>query len=269
MPDGCLYSLQLMMRSWVIVLLGVALLVHADEPADKLTAQGIAEFTTAYEAWDGDRFGAAARLFRQAVALAPNVSTHAYWLGAAEFHRMLQLRNPPPGQRVPAAAIEAAMEAATDALTRAVELEVRDAESHAMLGTIYGLKIEGNLFRALRLGPKIQKHRAQALRYGAENPRVRYLLGVCQFHMARKPAGFREALESLLGAERLFEAEAGRVAAPGEPRWGHSSCLTFIGRIHESLGQLADAAEYFRKALALQSSDHAAAAGLARVTTIP
>ena len=99
MADGCLYSLQPMMRSWVIVLLGVALLVRADEPADKLTAQGIAEFTAAYEAWDGARFGAAAKLFRQAGALAPNVSTHAYWLGAAEFHRMLQLRNPPPGSK--------------------------------------------------------------------------------------------------------------------------------------------------------------------------
>lgn len=262
------------MRSWVILLLGMALLVRADESADQLTARGIAEFTAAYAAWDGVRFGAAAKLFRQAGALAPHVGTHAYWLGAAEFHRMLQLRNPPPatpGPGVPAAAIEAAQEAAmaaaTDALTRALELEVRDAESHAMLGTIYGLKIDGNVFRALRLGPKVQKHRAQALRYGAENPRVRYLLGVCQFHTARKPADFREALESLLGAERLFEDEAQRVAGPGEPRWGHGSCLTFIGRTHESLGQRAAAAEYFRKALALQSSNHVAAEGLARVTT--
>ncbi len=260
------------MRSWVILLLGMALLVRADEPADQLTARGIAEFTAAYEAWDGDRFAAAAKLFRQAAALAPNAGTHAYWLGVAEFHRMLQLRNPPPGrpsQGGSAAAIEAAMEAATDALTRAVELEVRDAESHAMLGTIYGLKIDGNVFRALRLGPKVQKHRAQALRYGPENPRVRYLLGVCQFHTARKPAGFREALESLRVAERLFEDEARRAAGPGEPRWGHSSCLTFIGRTYESLGQRAEAAEFFRKALALQSSNHVAAEGLARVTTAP
>ena len=161
------------MRSWVILLLGMALLVRADEPADQLTARGIAEFTAAYEAWDGDRFGAAAKLFRQAAALAPNVGTHAYWLGVAEFHRMLQLRNPPPGrpsQGSAAAAVEAAMEAATDALTRAVELEVRDAESHAMLGTIYGLRIDGNLFRALRLGPRVQKHRAQALALWSGKP---------------------------------------------------------------------------------------------------
>jgi tetratricopeptide (TPR) repeat protein len=257
-----------MMRSGTILLLGMALLVRADESADELTAQGIAEFTAAYEAWDGDRFGAAAQLFRQAAALAPNVGTHAYWLGVAEFHRMLQLRNPPP-TRPSQGSAASAMEAATDALTRAVELEVRDAESHAMLGTIYGLRIDGNLFRALRLGPRVQKHRVQALRYGAENPRVRYLLGVCLFHTARKPAEYREALESLQVAERLFEEEAGRVAGPGEPRWGHSSCLTFIGRTHESLGQLAEAAEYFRKALALQSSNHVAAEGLARVTTAP
>ena len=64
-------------------------------PADQLTAAGVAEFTAAYQAWDGQRFAAAAELFRQASTNAPASSTNFYWLGAAEFHRMLQLRSLP------------------------------------------------------------------------------------------------------------------------------------------------------------------------------
>ena len=54
--------------------------------------------------------------------------------------------------------------------------------------------------------------------------------------------------------------------APLEPRWGYSSCLTFIGRTYESLGETTKAAEYFRKALAEHPADHLAQDGLKRVT---
>ena len=104
------------------------------------------------------------------------------------------------------------------------------------------------------------------MEFGAQNPRVRYLLGTCQFHTAKKPAAQREALATLLSAEKLFAAEAQRAAGPLEPRWGRSSCLTFIGRTYELLGQRAEAADYFRKALAEHPADHVAKEGLARVT---
>ena len=55
------------MSRWLsIIILGTALSAQADGPADKLTVDGIAEFTAAYQAWDAARFGAAAQLFRQA-----------------------------------------------------------------------------------------------------------------------------------------------------------------------------------------------------------
>ena len=49
----------------VIFLLASAILGRADPAANKLTAAGIAEFVAAYQAWDGERFGNAAELFRQ------------------------------------------------------------------------------------------------------------------------------------------------------------------------------------------------------------
>ena len=242
-----------------------ALLARADGRADELTAAGIAEFTVAYQVWDGQRFAAAAELFRQATTNTPGSSTNFYWLGAAQFHRMLQLRGLPASSTNTLAAT-AAMDAALAALSSAVKLDARQAESHALLGTLYGMKIDGNLVRGLRFGPRVQKHRNQAMEFGADNPRVRYLLGTCQFHTAKKPAAQREALASFLAAEKLFIAEAQHAAGPLEPRWGRSTCLTFIGRTYELLGQRTEAADYFRKALAQHPADHVAKEGLARVT---
>ena len=76
-----------------------ACLARADEHGDQLMAAGVKEFTAAYQAWDGQRFGAAAELFRQASTNAPVSCTNFYWLGAAEFHRMLQLRSLPAHAR--------------------------------------------------------------------------------------------------------------------------------------------------------------------------
>jgi hypothetical protein len=239
-------------------------LARAEAPADRLTLAGIARFTAAYQAWDGQGFSAASELFRQASTQASASCASFYWLGTAEFHRLLQLQNPPAAAS-PRADVALAMDSALAALQTAVKLEEKHAESHALLGTLYGMRIDGNLIRAARFGPRVQKHRNLALKYGSDNPRVRYLLGTCQFHLARKPAAWREALASLLVAEKLFAAEARRPGGPLEPRWGHSSCLTFIGRTYELLGQRSEASDYFRQALAKHPADHLAREGLARL----
>ena len=253
-----------MIRSLSILMAFAPLLAPADALSDKLTEAGIAEFTAAYRAWDGARFGAAAELFRQA---STNVSANAinfYWLGVAEFHRLLQMRNP-DADPTHLAAADVALDAAVDALTTAVKLDGRHAESHALLATLYGMKINGSLLRAAWYGPSVAKHRDQAMEFGAANPRVQYLLGMCQFHTAKKSAAWRETLATLLAAEKLFETEAKVTAAPLEPRWGHDSCLTFIGRTYEMLGQPAAAAAYFRRALEMHPQDSLAQAGLKRV----
>lgn len=254
------------MSRWLtILILSTALSAPADGTADKLTAAGVAEFTAAYQAWEGPRFSAAAELFRRANTNAPATCTNYYWLGTALFHLMLHLQNA-PANPTHAPAAEAALDGAVDALKLAVKLCEGHAESHALLGTLYGMKINGSLLRAARFGPRVAKHRGKAMESGANNPRVQYLLGMCQFHTAKKPAAFRETLATLLAAERLFEAEAKVAGGPLDPRWGRSSCRTFIGRTYESLGERAKAAEYFRKALAEHPADHVAKNGLQRVT---
>lgn len=246
-----------------LLLLGLTSWLRADDAADRLTAAGIIEFTAAYQAWDGGRFATAADLFQQACIRVPDSSVNFYWLGAARFHRLLQLRSQPAAD---ADAMAAAMDGALAALETAVKLAGQDAESHALLGTLYGMKIDGSLLRAVRFGPSVAQHQKLALKFGADNARVRYLLGTGQFHTAGDEAARREALGTLLAAEKLFAAEAKRPARRFEPRWGYSSCLTFIGRCYESLGPRTAAAVYYRRALTAHPADHVAKAGLARVT---
>lgn len=238
---------------------------RADEKSDKLTRDGIAEFTAAYQTWDGARFAKAAELFRQTTTNSSATVTNFYWLGTAHFHRMLQSQNS-PGSSTTKASAETALNAAVEALTVAAKLDAKHAESHALLGTLYGMKINDSLVRAAWFGPKVVKNRDLALAAGQKNPRVQYLLGMCEFHTASKPAAWRKALVTLLVAEELFVKEAARPISPLEPRWGKSSCLTFIARTYELLGDSVNAKEYFTKALAEHSADHLAKAGLARLT---
>lgn len=251
-----------MIRFVSILILLAALTVRAESAANKITAAGIIEFTAAYQAWDGARFAAATELFRQASTNTSATATNFYWLGASEFHRMLQLRGHPTNT-IPA---DAALESALAALTAGVKLGEDHAESQALLGTLYGIKINGSLLRAAWFGPRVAKYQAGALKSGATNPRVQYLFGMCQFHLAKKPAAWQEALTTLLGAEKLFEAEVRTAAAPLGPRWGYDSCLTFIGRTYELLGRQKEAGEYFSKALAMHPADHLAREGLKRVS---
>jgi tetratricopeptide (TPR) repeat protein len=254
-----------MIRFFVIFGWLTALGAEAETPCDKLASTGVVEFRAAYQAWDATRFAAATDYFRQSTTNNCSSVTHFYWLGAAEFHRMLQLQNS-PGSPTNKVAAEKALDAALEALQTAVKLDEKHAESHALLGTLYGMKIGDSMLRGAWFGPRVMKHRDLAIALGPDNPRVRYLFGMCQFHTASKPAAWQETLTTLLAAEKLFETESKSATASLEPRWGRSSCLTFIGRTYEQLGQRAKAAEYFRKALDEHPADHLAKAGLERVS---
>jgi len=254
-----------MIRVLAILLFLAVPFARADSAADELTAQGIRAFTNAYRAWDGAQFSTAANLLRQACASPSATATNFYWLGTAEFHRMLELLGRPASATNKIAAA-AALDAAAEALAHALKLDPDHAESHALLGTIYGMKISDNVLRAVWLGPRVQNELKTALATGAHNPRVQYLLGMSEFFTACRESSRREALATLLVAEKLFEAEARLPAGPLDPRWGRDSCLTFIGCCYQKLDQRAEAENYFRKALALHPQDGLARAGLKQVT---
>lgn len=257
-----------MFRLWAII---TAVLVISNQPlrvaaaTNNFLLAGVREFAAAYAAWDDTRFAKAAELFRHSFNNADVTITNHYWLGVAQFHWLLQLQHA-PGAATNQVAIARVLDAAVETFSKAVKLDPKHAESHALLGTLYGMKINDSFVRAAWFGPRVAKHRDLALTLGPKNARVRYLLGMCLFHTSNKAKDWRETLAALRVAEKLFETEAKRANSPLDPRWGYSSCLTFIGRTYEKLGERTNAAAYYRKALSEHPADHIAKAGLGRVT---
>lgn len=247
-----------MNRVVAILLLASGLLSHAET-----LQQGIGTFREAYRSWDGAKFWNAAESFKKAAAAQPQSSATHAWLGCAHFHRLLQLESRPETPRLRAAA-RGEREAAIRALERAVELDQAHAEAHAMLGTLYGMKIDG-VMDGMRYGRRVQKHQKLALEHGAKNPRVQYLLGVALLHTAKKEPDQLEALKTLLLAAALFEAEARESRPATAPTWGHDACLAFIGEAFSDLHNPAKARLYYRKALAARPSNQMAKAGLAKL----
>ncbi|MBL9114684.1 MAG: tetratricopeptide repeat protein [Verrucomicrobiaceae bacterium] len=228
-----------------------SMLLRAATAEDALLVS-IRAFESAFQAWSGAGFGRAAASLEKL----PKSPERDYWLGVSKFHESLHhLGN---GAEIKAAA---ATDAAILALERLIEKKESNAEAHALLGTLYGMKIDGSIFRAVRYGPSVERHRKAALEHGSDNPRVLYLVGMCQFHTNR----MEEAATTLAKAAECFEHQPNTVSLPNKPAWGRSSCLCFLGQAYEKLGRQAEALDCFQKALKLHPTDRLAAAGAQRL----
>ncbi len=235
-------------------------LARAENTSNSLVATGIVEFTAAYQAWDAAGFAQAAGTFAQACIQQPDAGTNFYWKGVAEFHRLLHML----GTQTNQAEATVALKTTIATLQTAVKLDGHNAESHALLGTVYGMSIAASPVRAIWLGPRVLGEQDQALQFGPTNPRVQYLLGMSHYHAPKMWGGKAEALACLLKAEKLFTAEAEQPAGLITPRWGWSNCLAFIGKTYDALGQPTKSEQYFRKALAVNPHDKLAQEELAK-----
>ncbi len=222
--------------------------------------KGVTTFRDAYRNWDSAKFWNATRDFKQSVMADPKSAAAHSWLGTAHFHRMLQIESRLQTPHLRAAAV-GEREAALAALNKAVELDESQAEAHAMLGTLYGMKIDG-MVTGMRYGKKIKMHEQLALRHGPKNPRVHYLLGVGRLKTAKNEKEVLEALKSLLLAEAFYLDETKILHKTEQAVWGKDSCLAFIGEAFFRLHKSAKARDYFRKALAERPNNRTAKAGL-------
>ena len=226
---------------------------------------GIEQFNAAYRAWDLSQFETAAETLEQVCSTHPDSYEAHYWLGAARFHIILH-RIGDEAKPITNAEFRRLTGSAKAPLKRAVKLNDDDSGSHAIISTLVGLQIARSPSSALWRGPKSTRYKRRALRNGPDNPRAHYLVGTSYFHAPGILGGREKGLEFFLKAEKLFVRESKQDRGPLEPTWGYGSCLTFIGRTYQHMGQARQAKPYFRNALTVNPDDRLAQNGLKELT---
>jgi hypothetical protein len=88
------------------------------------------------------------------------------------------------------------------------------------------MKIQGRHDRAIRYGPRVQDHQKHALHPARPTRASVICWAPASFHTAKNDAGYREALNTLLAAEKLFARGGETPAQAPRPALGMSSCLT-------------------------------------------
>jgi tetratricopeptide (TPR) repeat protein len=247
----------------VVALAVAAPTARAADDGSNTTAllRGIETFNHGARVWSRELMEQAEARFRQAQGEAPGLAEPLYWLAVAQFHLTLyHVSAPDSTERTGAGA--RCLRTTADTLEQALALQPTNAECHALLAAVGGMRILGRPASALWVGPRLLDHQRQAMAFGAGNPRVRYLLGTSSFHGPARLGGKSKALEHFLAAERLFEQERAALRGPAEPSWGYDNCLGFIGRTYAALGDRARALAYYRKALAANPDNTLGRAGL-------
>jgi tetratricopeptide (TPR) repeat protein len=247
-----------------VVWCGLCLLAGSAGAATGTTnglASGVQAFNTAFEAWSYEGFVASAERFAAEARLAPASFPAFYWQGVATFHAALCAgASDGAADRRRAAA---RLREAGSAFESALRLKPDDAECHALMSSVIGMEIARHPASALWRGPRVLRHQRLALRNGPDNPRVHYLIGCGYYHAPSILGDRQQALAHFLKAEPFFDREAEEPADPLQPRWGRSSCLTFIGSLHEASGDRGKAEQYYRKALRANPHDRLAQQALA------
>jgi len=223
-------------------------------------AEAAAVFHAAVRRWDGAGLREAAGITAGVRDRAPDWPAAHYWNAVCEFH--LALRDADHEDKATRRAAGRRLDRAEAALDRLLELDPSHGEGHALLASVLGLRLAEHPLTAAWRGFRVKRHEKRGQEAAPRNPRVWYLAG-CSFYHAPSILGGRDkGLRYFEKADALFREEAGTAAGPLDPRWGHDSCLAFLGRIYEQQGENARAARAYRDALEANPHNRIAAAAL-------
>ncbi|MBD3241888.1 MAG: tetratricopeptide repeat protein [Chitinivibrionales bacterium] len=228
--------------------------------------QGIALFDSAYVAWEDSLFREARAYFADMAQRYPESALPHYWQGVVNFHLVSYTLFGLPRDRDTDMA-RTYIDRGREALEEALERAPNDAESLALWGTLTGMKVYLSPIQAPVLGPSVMRAIQDALEADPDNPRVHYLVGVSYyFTPAVLGGGVDKGLAYMLEAEELFRRERQGPPDPLAPRWGYSTCLSFIGQAYEQKGRREKARAYYRKALRVNPGDKIARMALRRLS---
>lgn len=143
----------------------------------------------------------------------------------------------------------ALMEDATEQLERAIAIDPKSAEAHALLGSVLGASAGMFPQRASELGRRGREALAHAAELEPFNPRVHVLLGSSALHRPVEFGGGADKAEPHL--RRALVLFVNEPKSRPWPNWGRFEAHLLLGRALEKLDRKAAAREQFELALAL------------------
>lgn len=210
-------------------------------------AESVAHFSVAYRTWDTNGFEAALGEFLAAADASPKSPARSYWAAVSAFNLCVALQ-PQTGT---SARVSSYLDCGMTNALSVIDVAPRHAEGHALLATLLGMRM-GETGGGLREGMRLWRHQRAALKHGATNPRVQYLVGAGYLRAPGRGRSPEKAVAFLQRADALFIAETGTVESVASPTWGHPSCLLLLGEALEATGGRAKALAAYRRAAELQ-----------------
>jgi tetratricopeptide (TPR) repeat protein len=140
-----------------------------------------------------------------------------------------------------------ALDEALGHLEKAVELNGRFADAHALAGAIQGALIGRNPALGMTLGPPSQASIAHARELEPGNPRVALIEGQSLFHTPEEYGGGIDRAEAAL--RRALDLFAREPADRPWPNWGRPEAHAWLGQALLRRGDRAGARAQYQRAL--------------------
>jgi cytochrome c-type biogenesis protein CcmH/NrfG len=135
-------------------------------------------------------------------------------------------------------------------LQQVIKRNSKDAEAHALLGSVYGLQIaQSPVIRGMTLGPRANSALDRAAEIESGNPRVLLLQGVSAFNTPAMFGGGTDKAEQHL--RRSLERFAAEPSDKAWPNWGRFDAHVWLGQALLQKGDRTGAHAEYDKARAL------------------
>ena len=135
-------------------------------------------------------------------------------------------------------------------LQQVIKRNSKDAEAHALLGSVYGMQIaQSPMIRGMTLGPRANGALDRAAEIEGGNPRVLLLQGVSAFNTPAMFGGGTDKAEQHL--RRSLERFAAEPSGKAWPNWGRFDAHVWLGQALLQKGDRTGARAEYDKARAL------------------
>ena len=150
---------------------------------------------------------------------------------------------------VPDREADSLLDDAVERLRSIVKSRPRDAEVHALLGSVYGLQIARSSVKGMLLGRRVSGALDEAAALGPDNPRVALVQGISAFNTPPMFGGGTDKAERLL--RQSLDRFAREPANRPWPNWGRFDAHAWLGQTLLRKGDRAGARAEYDRALAL------------------